>query len=72
MKKMSVNDFLQITVDHFNNSHPCPCDVEVTLDDGQKIETRTRKKAHLLGGHTPVIWLDGISGCYRLDRVRPI
>jgi hypothetical protein len=63
---------LQKIVDKFNEAHECPCEVEVTLDFGEVITTKTRKNAHLLGGHTPVIWLEGISGCYRLDRVRPI
>ncbi|WP_374650281.1 hypothetical protein [Rhizorhabdus sp.] len=34
--------------------------------------TRTRSKAEVLSGHSAVIWLDGISGCYLLDRVTPI
>lgn len=45
--------------------------VEVTRDDGSVIVTRTRSSAHLLGGHTAVIWLEGISGAHALYRCKP-
>lgn len=41
-----------------------------------KLRIKTRSAAYMLGasgdypGHTAVIMLDGISGCYALDRVR--
>jgi hypothetical protein len=43
--------------------------VSVRKDDKSTVETVTRSPATLLGGHTPVIWLEGITGCYALDRV---
>jgi hypothetical protein len=46
--------------------------VEVTLDDRSVKETTTRSEAFPLGGHTAVIQLEGIAGCYALNRVRPI
>lgn len=49
---------------------PVGCPVTVTKDNGTEIETVTAGAAELLGGHTAVIWLQGISGCYSLDRVR--
>lgn len=45
--------------------------VEVTLDSGEIMQTKTTSRADLLGGHTPVIWLEGITGAYLLSRVRP-
>jgi hypothetical protein len=49
---------------------PVGTDVVVTKDDGKEIRTRTRSEAFLLGGHTACIQLEGISGCYALERVR--
>jgi hypothetical protein len=40
-------------------------------DDGKIFKTRTRSKAAVLGGHTPVVWLEGKSGCVALERVSP-
>lgn len=50
--------------------HPPGTDVIVTKDDGTKIETKTASKAWVLSGHSQVIMLEGISGCYSLDRVK--
>ncbi len=44
--------------------------VVVTKDDGTEVVTKTRSKGWLLGGHTAVIMLEGISGGYSLERVR--
>jgi hypothetical protein len=52
--------------------HPIGTPVRVRKDDGSFVETRTRSMAEMLGGHSAVIWLEGISGCYLLDRVKPI
>lgn len=46
--------------------------VAVRKDDGTAVVTTTRSIAIVLSGHTAVIWLTGISGCYLLDRVTPI
>lgn len=45
--------------------------VVVTRDDGSKLETRTRSPAWLLGEHTAVVMVEGISGAYLLDRIDP-
>jgi len=43
-----------------------------------EVKTKTRSLAYMLGasgdyiGHTAVIQLDGISGCYALERVREV
>ncbi len=44
--------------------------VVVTKDDGTEVVTKTRSAGFLLGGHTACIMLEGISGCYALERVR--
>lgn len=49
---------------------PQGTDVILTKDGGEQFPTKTRSGPWLLGGHTAVIQVDGISGCYRLDRVR--
>ncbi|WP_203452787.1 hypothetical protein [Rhizobium sp. rho-13.1] len=59
----------QIAVDEFNARYPVGVAVSVKLDNGETKETKTRDKAGVLGGHSAVIWLDGITGCYLLDRV---
>ena len=41
-------------------------------DNGDLTRTKTRSEAELLGGHTPVVWLEGIVGAYALDRVMPV
>lgn len=35
-------------------------------------ETKTRTAASVLGGHSAVIWLEGVGGCVALDRVHPL
>ena len=53
----------------FNEKHPVGSAVTVIKDLGERIETKVRHQAQVLSGHTAVVWLDGISGCYCLDRV---
>jgi len=43
--------------------------VAVQRDNGSTTYTKTRSQAELLSGHTAVVWLEGISGCYDLRRV---
>lgn len=42
--------------------------VDVRLDSGKVLRTRTRSEATVVCD-TAVIWVDGISGCYALERV---
>lgn len=53
----------------WNAAHPIGTDVTVRLDGGDRFATKTRSAAHMLSGHSAVIWLEGISGCYALERV---
>lgn len=55
--------------DAWNAKYPVGTAVKVSLDTGEVWDTRTRSPAEMLSGHTAVIWLDGISGCYLLDCV---
>lgn len=60
---------LQAACDKFNASIPVGAAVSVLLDGGAVRETITTSEAQVLSGHSAVIWLDGISGCYDLDSV---
>lgn len=64
---------LQAIVDAWNQEHPPPGTAVVLIkDDEAKFNTKTRSWAEVLGGHTPVVWVNGISGCYLLERVRAV
>lgn len=63
---------LQDKVDRFNLANPVGAMVHVRKDNGEVVLSKTTAEASLLGGHTPVVWLDGISGCYDLSRVTPV
>lgn len=38
----------------------------------ERLITRTRSKAEVLGGHTDVVWVDGHSACIALSHVDPV
>lgn len=63
---------LQQQVDDFNARYSVGQLVSVRRDSGDAVITKTRSKAEILSGHSAVIWVEGISGCYLLDRVSPI
>jgi hypothetical protein len=70
MRKHEITTTIaQHEVDAFNATASIGDVVNVRLDNGETFTTKTRSEAQLLGGHTPVIWVDGISGAYLLDRV---
>ena len=71
MKRPNVKD-LQKQVEAFNARFPIGQIVTVRKDNGEGIRTATRSKAQVLSGHSAVVWLEGITGCYLLDRVTPI
>ena len=54
----------------WNRANAVGANVIVTKDDGTEFPTITKTQAQLMGGHSAVIWLEGISGAYSLDRVR--
>jgi hypothetical protein len=64
---------LQAECDRFNSVNAVGAPVRVMLDGAKEpMETRTRSKAEVLSGHSAVVWLEGVRGCYLLDRVTPI
>lgn len=62
---------MQAQVDAWNGEHKIGTPVTVVKDNGTELDTTTRSEAWMLSGHTPVIQVDGLSGCYLLDRVTP-
>lgn len=72
MKRLTHDARLQQQVDAWNRAHQVGTPVIVTKDRGEQIETKTTSEAQVLGGHSAVIWLEGISGCYALERVQAI
>lgn len=59
-------------VNNWNSKHPEGTEVNVRLDNGEVMKSKTRSIAWMLGGHTPVILVEGISGAYALERVTAI
>jgi hypothetical protein len=64
--KMKID---QATVEAFNENHPVGSKVTVIKDDASKFDSTVKQPAQMLGGHTPVVWVEGIVGCYLLSRV---
>ena len=58
--------------DAFNARYPVGQRVTLRGDAGGGVSTVTRSPAQVLSGHSAVIWLEGVSGCYLLDRVTPV
>ena len=62
---------LALQVENWNLKHPIGTAVVVRKDDGIKQAGETIGEAYILGGHSAVISVSGIRGCYLLDRVSP-
>jgi hypothetical protein len=62
---------LQKQCDEWNAAHPVGTAVICNKDFVGDVPTKTRSEAYVLSGHSPVIFLEGISGCYHLSHVRP-
>jgi hypothetical protein len=61
-----------MTPAEWNAKYPVGTPVIVHRDNGQLFETRTRSEAGGIPSNPGVIWVEGIVGCYSLDRVQPI
>ncbi len=61
----------QKLVDAWNALHPVGTPVTVRRDNGFILYTETRSVAWLLSNGDAVVQVQGISGCYKLDRVQP-
>lgn len=59
-------------LESWNHEHPIGSRVVVTHDNGETVETTVRGRAVLLGGHLPVVWVDGISGGINISRIRAL
>jgi hypothetical protein len=59
------------SVDRWNATMHVGDPVTVTRDDGRTLDTVLASAAWKLGGHTPVAMVEGICGCYLLDRIKP-
>jgi hypothetical protein len=55
----------------WNERHTIGTPVTVRKDDGTFVDTVTKSEAQVLSGHSAVIWLEGVRGCYLLERVTP-
>jgi hypothetical protein len=60
---------MQRHVELFNHGVKEGDSVTYKRDTGELLQTRTRSSAFILSGHTPVVFVDGVSGCVLLDRV---
>lgn len=69
---MKISKAEQKKVDAWNAKYSIGQEVDLTKDDGQVMRTKTRSEAEVLSGHTAVVWLDGVRGCYLLDRVKAV
>ena len=69
MEARESTEVMQSKCDVFNQKHPVGSTVIVVKDLGEQFETKVKHPAQILSGHTPIVWLAGISGGYLLDRV---
>jgi hypothetical protein len=61
-----------LEVENWNLKHQVGTAVTLTKDSGQLVYTRTRSAAEVAASGHAVIWLEGVSGYYLLDRVKPV
>lgn len=61
-----------LTADEWNEKHPEGTHVDLVLDDGSRMRTKTRSIAWNLGHGQPVVKVDGKSGGWLLSRVVPL
>jgi hypothetical protein len=72
MRKPNVKK-MQAQCDAFNAICPVGGKVRVQLDGkDEPFETVTISEAQILSGHSPVVWMKHVRGCYLLDCVTPI
>jgi hypothetical protein len=58
-------------VQEWNELYPPGTPVQLTNDDGEIEETKTRSIAWLLGSGHAVVSVEGRTGGYLLERIRP-
>lgn len=62
---------LEAEVSKWNDAHPVGTAVKVRMDGGDIKLTTTTSEAWVMGGHSAMIKVEGISGGYMLERVSP-
>lgn len=72
MARLNDPKVQQRKVDDWNERYPVGQAVNVRIDGGGTIQTKTRGPAELLCGHSAVIWLDGLLACVLLSRVTAV
>jgi hypothetical protein len=63
--------YWQKTCDAWNTANPVGTPVTLKRDNGQTVETKTRSEAYVSHAGYPVVFLEGVTGYYLLDRVTP-
>lgn len=56
----------------WNAANPVGTRVRVRLDGGRLMQSVTKSVAWVLGECSPVVMVEGISGCYSLNRIKPL
>lgn len=59
----------QRAVEAWNKTHAVGTPVMVSKDHHNVVRGKTTSEAYVLGGHSAVIHIDTIRGCYALERV---
>lgn len=64
----------QEIVDEFNATYPVGAPVRywTGTKDGPGKPSKTRTQARVLGGHTPIVWVEDVAGCLALSHVEPV
>jgi triphosphoribosyl-dephospho-CoA synthetase len=68
-KRRTAADHLR-KCEAWNDAHPVGTAVILSKDSGEQLVTKTRSAAMMAEAGYPVIFLEGVSGYYLLDRVR--
>ena len=64
---------LRDAVEDFNRRFPVGAEVTLRKDFApDPVRTRTRSEAFVLSGHSPVVFLEGVVGCYLVSRVSEV
>jgi len=63
---------MEAECNRWNTKYPVGTDVMLNKDGhDEPVPTKTRSTAQILSGHSVVIWLENVSGCYLLSHVKP-
>lgn len=56
----------------WNEKYPVGTPVTLKRDSGEVLNTKTRSTAYVSNAGYPVIFLEGVTGYYLMDRVTPV